>query len=195
MMRRLFLLALPLLAFSATLATSPLQQPALPDDKSVPASKIERKNLAPVSKDVLSVKLPKATENTLSNGLTVLIIEDHRLPLVEVQLNMSAAGPIFEPANMPGLAGTTATMLREGTKSRTSVQIANDVAALGASLGSSSGFGSSATVITASGLSDNFEQWFAIATDILMNPTFPADELNRLKARQKVQLTQQRAAP
>ncbi len=60
MMRRLYLLALPLLAFSATLATSPLQQPALPDDKSVPASKIELKNLAPVSKDVLNVKLPES---------------------------------------------------------------------------------------------------------------------------------------
>ncbi len=62
---------------------------------------------------------------------------------------------------MPGLASTTASMLREGTKTRTSLQIAEDVAQLGASLGSSAGFGSSATVITASGLSDNFDQWFA----------------------------------
>src|SRR5215475_11885589 len=94
------------------------------EDHSADASKVERKNRAPVSKDVLKVTLPRATEATLSNGLTVLIMENHRLPMISMQLNMSGAGPIFEPANMPGLANITAQMLREGTKSRNSVQIA-----------------------------------------------------------------------
>src|SRR4051794_5990026 len=67
-------------------------------------SKVERKNRAPVSKDILRVKLPRATEKTLSNGLTVLIMENHRLPLVSLQYNISGAGPIYEPAMAPGLA-------------------------------------------------------------------------------------------
>jgi predicted Zn-dependent peptidase len=158
-------------------------------------SKVERKNRAPVSKDLLRVTLPKATEATLSNGLTVLVMENRRLPLISIQYNISAAGPIFEPAGTPGLAGITAQMLREGTKTKTSVQIAEDSARLGASISAASGFGSSATVINASGLSENFDQWFALTNDILLNPSFPVDELNRLKQRMKAQLRQQRANP
>jgi predicted Zn-dependent peptidase len=86
-------------------------------------------------------------------------------------------------------------MLRQGTKSKTSLQIADELARLGASFAAASGFGSSATVINASGLSDNFEQWFALASDLLLNPSFPADELNLLKQRMKAQLRQQRANP
>ena len=86
-------------------------------------------------------------------------------------------------------------MLTQGTKTKTSVQIAEQIAQLGASLNAASGFGSAVTVITASGLKDNFNDWFALANDILLNPTFPADELNRLKQRQKAQLRQQRTSP
>ncbi len=189
---RLHLLAL--LIF--TIAAPALSQKApTADDKSTDRSEIVRKNLAPVSKDVLKVKLPRATEAALSNGMTVLIIEDHRLPLVSMQLNISASGPIFEPAGTPGLASLTAAMLREGTKTRTSAQIAEETAQLGATVGASSSFGSSSTVISASGLSDNLDKWLALANDILLNPTFPADEMNRLKARMKVGLTQQRSSP
>jgi zinc protease len=165
------------------------------DDHTPDSSKVERKNRAPVSKEVLKVTLPRATEATLSNGLTVLIMENRRLPLISIQFNISAAGPIFEPAGTPGVATITAQMLRQGTKTRTSLQIADELARLGASFSASSGFGSSATVISASGLSDNFEQWFALATDILLNPSFPTDEINLLKQRLRAQLRQQRANP
>src|SRR5437899_8423140 len=158
-------------------------------------SKVERKGRAPVSKDLLKVTLPKPSEATLSNGLTVLIMENHRLPLISLQFNLSGAGPIFEAANLPGLAGITAQMLREGTKTRSSLQIAEQMDQLGASISASAPFGDPATVINASGLSDNFEQWFALTNDLLLNPTFPGDELNRLKQRVKTQLRQQRANP
>jgi zinc protease len=170
-------------------------QEAGQSDKSIPLSKVERKNRAPVSKEVLRVKLPKPYETTLDNGLTVMILEDHRFPTVSVQLNISGAGGLLGPADLPGLANITAQMLREGTTTRTSKQIAEDVDRLGATLGASSGFSSTGTTISASGLSDNFDQWFALATDILLNPNFPAEELNKLKQRLKVQLRQQRSSP
>jgi hypothetical protein len=75
-------------------------------------SKVERKNKAPVSKEILRVKLPKPSEVTLDNGLTVMILEDHRFPTVSVTLNISGAGALFEPANLPGLASGTAQLLR-----------------------------------------------------------------------------------
>src|SRR5918997_4114697 len=87
------------LAFIAS-AVAPLraQQPAPGQDKGTSRSKVERKNRAPVSKDVLRVKLPRAVEATLDNGLTVLVIEDRRFPVVSLRLNVSGAGPLFEPA-------------------------------------------------------------------------------------------------
>jgi len=165
------------------------------DSKAVSVSKVERKNLAPVSKEILRVKLPKATETVLPNGLTVLILEDHRFPTVTVQLNISAAGPIYEPAELPGLANVTAQLLREGTKTRTSKQFAEEVDTLGATINANAGWGSAATVINAQGLSDNLEQWFPLMVDILLNPTFPAEEVTKLKARLKGTLRQQRAQP
>jgi len=165
------------------------------EDHSADTSKVERKNRAPVSKDVLKVTLPRATESTLSNGVVVLIMENHRLPLISIQYNISGAGPLFDPSNTPGLANIAALMLREGTKTKTSVEIAEQSAQLGAEISASAAFGSSATLINASGLSDNFDQWLALTNDVLLNANFPADELNRLKQRLKAQLRQQRANP
>jgi len=124
----------------------------------------------------------------------VLILEDHRTPAVFVQLHIGGAGALFEPPNMTGLANATAQMLREGTQSRTSVQIAEEIDRLGASLGAAGSFGSSQVVLNASGLSNNFDSWFALAVDVLLNPSFPKDELEKLKQRLRAQLRQQRSA-
>src|SRR6266566_9882456 len=100
-------------------------------DKSIPTSKVERLNRAPVSKETLQVKLPRPVEAALSNGINVMILEDHRFPLVTVQFDVNGAGPLYEPANQPGLAGATARMLEEGTKTRSSKQIAEQIDSLG----------------------------------------------------------------
>ncbi len=104
-------------------------------------SKIERKNRAPVSQDILKVTIPKPRETILPNGLKVLLFEDHRFPTVVVQFYIGGAGALFEPAALPGLANVTAHMLTEGTRTRTSKQIAEQVERLGATISASSGFG------------------------------------------------------
>src|SRR2546425_1812889 len=71
--------------------------------KAIPLSKVERKNKAPVSSDILRVKLPKAVESKLGNGLTVLVMEDHRLPTVTVHMVLQGAGALNDPPDMPGL--------------------------------------------------------------------------------------------
>ena len=84
--------------FSLLLCVLPLAlagPAAAQEDHSADSSKVERKNRAPVSKDVLKVTLPRATEATLSNGLTVLILENRRLPMISIQYNISGAGPLF----------------------------------------------------------------------------------------------------
>lgn len=178
------------------IALLPLLPAALTSQESpeAPASTIERKNKAPAARDILRVKLPKPVEAKLTNGLTVLILEDRRAPFVSVQLHIGGAGALFEPVPLAGLAHTTAQMLREGTRSRTSLQIAEETDRLGATLSAASAFGSAEAIVSAAGLSENFAEWFPLAVDVLLNPSFPADELAKLKQRQRAQLRQQRSA-
>src|SRR6202451_184296 len=123
-----------------------------------------------------------------------MVLEDHRLPLVTARLSILGAGALNDPADVPGLANITAAMLMEGTQTRSSKQIAEQSEELGATLGAQAPGASETTTFTASGLSDNASQWIALASDILLNPSFPESELNKLKARMKVQLQQQRSA-
>jgi zinc protease len=164
-------------------------------DKAIPTSKVERLNRAPVSKAILNVKLPRPVETVLPNGIHLMILEDHRFPLVNVQFEIDGAGALYEPASQPGLAGATARLLNEGTTTRTSKQIAEEIDSLGASLSASAGFGSGAAVLSASGLSDTFDKWFALATDVLLHPNFPPDELEQYRSRAKPALLQQRSQP
>jgi len=171
------------------------QAPQDSGSKAIPLSQVERKNKAPVSSDILRVKLPKATEMKLDNGLTVLVLEDHRLPLVTVRLLILGAGALNDPPDLPGLANVTAAMLREGTAKRSSKQIAEESEQLGAGINATAPWASETTTFTASGLSDNASQWVALAADVLLNPSFPESELNKLKQRMRVQLQQQRSTP
>jgi zinc protease len=197
-----YLSSIPVLTISTVAATALILtpsalhgQPQQQSDKSVPLSKVERKNRAPVSKEILKVTLPKPQEATLPNGLTVLILEEHRLPTVSVQLQISGAGAIFDPADRAGLAYITAGMLMQGTATRSNKQIAEQIDALGATLTATAPFGSSATAFSASGLSDNFDQWFGVTTDVLLHPSFPPDELAKFKQRELAALRYDRTQP
>jgi zinc protease len=178
---------------AATFALCFAQAPQDPGSKAIPLSQVERKNKAPVSDEILKVKIPKPTEIKLPNGLTILVLEDHRLPLVTARLSILGAGALNDPADVPGLANITASMLTQGTQTLSSKQIAEQTGELGATIGAQAPWASETTTFTASGLSDNAGQWIALASDILLHPSFPEGELNKLKQRMKVQLQQQRS--
>jgi zinc protease len=161
-------------------------------DKAMPLSKVERLNRAPVSKEILSVHLPKPTEHKLSNGLTVLILEQHKLPTVAFDLELEP-GAIAD--STPGVAGFTADLLREGTATRNSSQISSAIDEIGGSLNADASFGESETTISASGLSDSTEKLLDLMSDIVLHPTFPADEIEKYKKRQLGELEQERAEP
>jgi len=189
------MLTITALVLAGALAPSVWSQGESAQDKSIPTSRVERLNRAPVSKEILKVKLPRPTEETLPNGIRVLILEDHRFPLVTVEFDINGAGAIYEPAAQPGLAAATARLMTEGTKTLTSAQLAEQIESLGASLSTSAGFGSGSAEVFASGLSDTFEEWFAVTLDVLLHPSFPASELAQYQARTKPALLQQRSQP
>ena len=120
------------------------------------AAPVELKNRAPVSTKALEVRMPRPFEAHLENGLTVLVFEDHRFPMVHTMFTIRGAGSIDEPPELRGLAGMVAQMLVEGSANRSGREIAEQAAALGSALSGSSGFGSSAAVVDGSGVSGTF---------------------------------------
>jgi predicted Zn-dependent peptidase len=162
--------------------------------KSVPITKVQRLNRAPVNKQVLEVHLPRPAEFHLPNGLTVLVLERHELPTVDFALWIKS-GALEDPKDLPGLAKFTADMLREGTSHRSSAQIASEIDAIGASIEASAHFGSSHSEVIASGLVENTAKLLDLMSDLVENPTFPQDELAKYKTRQLADLEQERSDP
>ena len=152
------------------------------------------KGKAPISKEVLKVTLPKAYETKLSNGLQVIVLEQHKLPTFTMQMVVLSGG-LSDPADQHGAAQYTASLLREGTKSRNSRQIAEQADSLGATLNANSGLSSLTSNVSASGLTENFDQIMELFAEVVLSPSFPAEELNKLKTRAMAQLRSQRAQP
>jgi zinc protease len=166
----------------------------LAQDKSVSNKSVKRLNRAPVNHDVLKVTLPRPTQTKLPNGLTVLLLERHKTPTLNLALWIGT-GSLDDPNDLPGLAKFTADMLREGTERRNSAQIATEVDSLGARLDADSEFGSTYTGITASGFAENADQILDLMSDVALHASFPGDELEKYKTRQLSDLEQQRSDP
>jgi zinc protease len=138
------------------------------------------------------LNIPKPYETTLANGLQVVIVEEPRLPLVSYRLAFRAGG-VNDPANMPGLTSVMTDLLNEGTETRTSKQIADEVARLGATL--TSGVNSDYTTVAASALSVYGDQILDLMADVTLRPSFPASELELSRQNRKQGLIAQRAQP
>lgn len=167
-----------------TLAFAILAAPgfAQGDTAAAPAAKVEYKNRAPVAKTVLRVRFPRPKQYTFANGLRILVLEDHKLPTISVSMSI-LAGSFFEPAEKTGLASLTASMLDEGTKTRTSEQIAASVDQLGASLGANAEQGGERASVFASGLSTDTHALIGLLRDIVRNPTFPKGQFTKIQNR------------
>ena len=125
-----------------------------------------------------SVAVPKPVERTLRNGLRVIVIEHHATPLVAAQLLVKNGGEV-DPENLSGLADMTAELLTKGTKTRTAPQIAQEIDALGGEL--SSGAGWDASRATVNVLAAKAEPAMAILADVVRNPVFQDEEIERLR--------------
>ena len=138
------------------------------------------------------ISLPSPHETTLSNGLSVVVVEDSRLPLVSFRLAFRF-GDAHDPSNLPGLSDMLAGLLTEGTESRTSRQIADEVARMGATL--TAGASSDYTTVAGSALSRYDDAILELLADVTMHPSFPEHEVELVRQNSKESLKQQRAQP
>jgi zinc protease len=170
------------------------QQPQGAGEHDQLPSHVQRLNRVPVNQEILKVKLPHPKEVQLPNGLALLVLEQHRLPTVSITLWIKS-GALSDPKDLPGLASFTADLLRDGTSKRSGTQIAAELDEIGATFNANAGSGSSLTSINASGLGESVDKLLDLMSDIVLNPSFPADELERYVRREKTSLIQLRTNP
>jgi zinc protease len=153
------------------------------------------KGKAPVSSNVLPVKLPRPRAADLANGLHLIVLEDRSLPQITFQMIIPGAGGYFDPPDKIGLAAYTAQMMREGTKTRTSSQIAETLETISASLTVTSSVSGVPATLAGSSLTEHFGTVMDLTADLLLNPTFPSAEWDRLKNQARAGLVQNRTNP
>jgi predicted Zn-dependent peptidase len=139
-----------------------------------------------------SLTLPQIQKSTLSNGIRVVIMEKHGVPVVQMNL-LIRAGAALEPQDKIGLASLTAAMLKEGAGDKSSLELADAIDYLGASIGTSADNQSTWTFLHTP--LSKFDQAFSLFADIVLKPTFPADELERLRKERLTSLVQRYDQP
>jgi zinc protease len=139
-----------------------------------------------------ALKIPAAVETRLANGLRIAIVQDARLPMVSFRLAFHG-GDSNDPAELSGLSDMMAHLLTEGTAHRTSLQIAEEVERLGATLSVSST--SDFATIGASSLAVYVDEILELMADVTLQPSFPQNEIDLARENTKQMLIQQRAQP
>ena len=139
------------------------------------------------------LKVPKQAERTLRNGIHVVVVENHEQPVVSIQLLIPGAGTAADPPGMAGLASVTAALLDKGTTTRTAAEMAEAADFIGARLGA--GASSEWSSVSLTVITDFLDRGLGLMSDIVLNPTFPEDELETEKTRRISQLRLNRSQP
>jgi zinc protease len=138
------------------------------------------------------LSLPVPNSFTLKNGLTIIHSQRPGLPVVAANLVLRT-GSDANPINRPGLATFTATMLDQGTATRSALQMADDVAQIGATLTATANM--DATFIAIRSLAKNFPAALDLLADVTLRPSFPQAEIDRQRASRLARLVQQKEDP
>jgi zinc protease len=153
---------------------------------------LDRKKIPPPAKTP-ELRVPAWTKSTLANGADVIVAEKHDLPLISFSITFLGGADQFEPAGKQAVASLTAALLSEGTQTRDAESLSNALQLLGTSVSAS--VASESGSISFRSTAAKFPATLAILADMLVNPTFPAAGLERLRGQRLVQLTQARAQP
>jgi len=156
--RPIFLLAVPLLLIASCLGTPAQSAPAV------------------------TFQLPAYKRVQLPNGLTLLLLEKHDLPMISVEVGLRS-GSVADPMGKEGLASLTASLLRKGTTTRSSEQVSADLDFIGMEYNAQ--VDQDATHISADFLKKDLDAALALLSDVLLHPTFPESEVKKRVAQEQ----------
>lgn len=151
-----------------------------------------QKQQPPAPGPIRPFNFPKYQTKKLANGLTVFVIEDHRQPLISLDLLVNAGG-IATAADKAGLASLTAQLLRQGTETRSAQDIAKAIDLVGGRL--STGATDDVAQASAAVVKSSIELGFELLADIILHPTFKQEEIDRLMRQSLSSLQVQYADP
>ena len=137
-------------------------------------------------------RFPDLQRITLSNGLKVVLAERHSVPIVNLSLLLDA-GFAADQFARPGTALLAMNMLDEGTTTRNSIEISKELSTLGANLGTGSSLDSS--TVSLSTLKSKLDNSLKLYADVILNPSFPQADLDRLKNLQIAAIQNQQSQP
>lgn len=135
---------------------------------------------------------PLGKRIVLDNGMVLLLAEKHEIPMVTVSVSINAGG-LAEPADKPGLASLTASLLMQGTKKRSAEQISKEIDFVGGSLTVSGGsdFASAGLRV----LKKDIQAGFDLLSDVLRNPVFDQQEIDRKVKETLAEVRRQKEEP
>jgi len=147
---------------------------------------------APAPDGKVTFVAPKVVEAKLENGLRVLLIERHDLPVVGLRLVVSAGAGDLDGAR-PGSLSFLGSMLEQGTTKRTALQISDDFEALGAQHGAWFDWDSGGVSVKV--LTDKLDAALDLMSDVALRPSFPDAEIERLRARRIAGIAGEKSSP
>ena len=163
---------------ASTLGDTFVRLTVLPERRLTSAAPVVDRSVMPAAASPPRFDPPSARSLGLSNGMQILYLPKPGLPLVSYGL-LLRAGSTTDPADRPGIADMTVSMLPEGTSTRSSRQISDEMEMLGAGLGSE--IGREFVMLASETLESNWERCLEIMSDVARNPTFPDEELDRVR--------------
>jgi zinc protease len=138
------------------------------------------------------LKLPKLERATLSNGVKVILAERHEVPLVQFWMTLDA-GYAADQFAAPGTASMTTALLDGGTKTRTALQISDELAMLGAQLRANSNL--DLTTVRLSVLKSKLDPSLDLFADVILNPAFPESDFKRQQKQQLAAIQREQNTP
>jgi zinc protease len=148
--------------------------------------------IAPARAASTALQLPPVRKVTLHNGLTVLVMPTHRVPIVDFRL-VVRAGSVNDPAGKEGLANLTADLLTQGAGKRTARQLAEAIAFVGGTLEANAG--TEQLTVTCDVLTKDYASGLELFRDVIVAPTFAAEEFARIKAETLGQIASEKDDP
>jgi zinc protease len=153
---------------------------------------VDRSQGLPPTGEPPTAPFPEIQRASLSNGLEIVLAERHAVPVVQFRL-MVDAGYAADQFGAPGSASLAMSMMDEGTERRTALEISEELAMLGASLGA--GADLDASFVSLSALKENLDASLEIFADVVLNPSFPEGDFQRLKQQRLAQIQQEKVQP
>ena len=140
----------------------------------------------------MALKLPEMQKTTLSNGLKVVLAERHEAPVVNFQLLVDS-GFASDAKDKPGVASLAMRMLEEGTKTRKSLEIGEAFEGMGAQFGAGANLDSSFVYLNT--LKATMPQALNLYSDLVLNPSFPQNEFERLQKDRLAAIAREKTVP